>query len=95
MNYFLEDLPKVSFESNQDLDGALRLEELEKALQSMQPGKAPGIDGLPVEIFKAFWSVLGEDLLGVLNDSFVKGLLPLSCRRAVLTLLPKKEISQI
>ncbi len=93
MNNFLEDLPKVSFESNQDLDGALRLEELEKALQSMQPGKAPGID--PVEFFKAFWSVLGEDLLEVLNDSFVKGLLPLSCRRAVLTLLPKKEISQI
>ncbi len=56
----------------------------------MQPGKAPCIDGLPVEFFKAFWSVLGEDLLEVLNDSFVKGLLPLSCRRAVLTLLPKK-----
>ncbi len=89
-NYFLEDLPQVSFESNQDLGGVLRLEELEKALQSMQPGKAPGIDGLPVEFFKAFWSVLGEDLLQVLNDSFVKGCLPLSCRRAVLTLLPKK-----
>ncbi len=56
----------------------------------MQPGKSPGIDGLPVEFFKVFWSVLGEDLLEVLNDSFVKGLLPLSCRRAVLTLLPKK-----
>ncbi len=31
-----------------------------------------------VEFSKAFWSVLGEDLLEVLNDSFVKGFLPLS-----------------
>ncbi len=51
INYFFEDLPKVSFESNQDLGGALRLEELEKTLQSMQPGKASGIDALPVEFF--------------------------------------------
>lgn len=36
------------------------------------------------------WSEIGEDLLEVLNDSLVGGLLPLSCRRAVLTLLPKK-----
>lgn len=32
----------------------------------------------------------GEDLLEVLNDSLAGGLLPLSCRRADLTLLPKK-----
>lgn len=76
--------------SNGDLSGELRLEELEKALQSMALGKAPGIDGLPVEFFKDFWSVVGEDLLEVLNDSFTNGHLPLSCRRAVLTLLPKK-----
>lgn len=34
--------------------------------------------------------MIGEDLLDVLRDSLVKGRLPLSCRRAVLTLLPKK-----
>lgn len=56
----------------------------------MALGKTPGIDGLQVEFFKAFWSVVGEDLLEVFNDSFTNGHLPLSCRRAVLTLLPKK-----
>jgi len=89
-NSFFKELPQVSIESNGDISGELRLEELEKALQSMALGKAPGIDGLTVEFFKAFWSVVGEDLLEVLNDSFTNGHLPLSCRRAVLTLLPKK-----
>ncbi|MCI4382160.1 hypothetical protein PGIGA_G00260590 [Pangasianodon gigas] len=64
--------------------------ELYKALQGMELGKAPGMDGLPVDFYKSFWSELGEDLLKVLNDSLGGGLLPLSCRRAVLTLLPKK-----
>ncbi|KAI4884328.1 hypothetical protein NFI96_003224 [Prochilodus magdalenae] len=66
------------------------MQELQVALQSMANGKAPGIDGLPAEFYKAFWDVVGEDLLAMLNDSLVGGHLPLSCRRAVLTLLPKK-----
>lgn len=52
---FLENLPQVTTELNKDLSGELRLEELKKALQSMEPGKALGIDGLPVEFFKTFW----------------------------------------
>ena len=68
----------------------ITLQELTVALEGMKNGRAPGIDGIPVEFFKAFWSILGEDLLAVLNDSMEKGCLPLSCRRAVLTLLPKK-----
>ncbi|KAL0153368.1 hypothetical protein M9458_051287, partial [Cirrhinus mrigala] len=48
------------------------------------------IDGLSVEFYKAFWGVMGKDLLDVLNESLTMGSLPLSCRRAVVTLLPKK-----
>lgn len=33
---------------------------------------------------------MGKDLLDVLNESLTVGSLPLSCRRAVVTLLPKK-----
>ena len=57
---------------------------------SLQSGKAPGIDGLPADFFKSFWDILGQDLLEVVNDSILTGRLPLSCRRAVITLLPKK-----
>ncbi|KAK3516367.1 hypothetical protein QTP70_009921 [Hemibagrus guttatus] len=55
----------------------------------MENGRASGIDGLPAEFYKAFWAVIGQDVLDVLRDSIRRGTLPLSCRRAVLTLLPK------
>ena len=48
---------------------ALSSDELYAALQSMQSGKAPGIDGLPVYFNKCFWSVVGRDLLSFLSDS--------------------------
>ena len=68
----------------------LHMEELHAALQGMQGRKAPGIDGLTVEFYKTFWQILAPDFLDVLNESLTSGSLPLSCRRAVVTLLPKK-----
>ncbi|XP_071373981.1 CD5 antigen-like [Centroberyx affinis] len=87
---FYAGLPQVDADTNAVLDAELSLNELYTALMSLGNGKAPGIDGLPVEFYKSFWSVVGEDLLEVLRDSLCKGHLPLSCRRAVITLLLKK-----
>lgn len=56
----------------------------------MQGRKAPGIDGLTVKFYKEYWDILGPDLLHVQNESLAGGSLPLSCRRAVVTLLLKK-----
>ncbi|KAI3364562.1 hypothetical protein L3Q82_011348, partial [Scortum barcoo] len=88
--HFYADLPQVDPEDNIKLEAGLSLAELHAALMSLQNGKAPGIDGLPVDFYKSFWSVLGEDLLEVIMDCLETGRLPLSCRRAVITLLPKK-----
>ncbi|KAK3547100.1 hypothetical protein QTP86_011677 [Hemibagrus guttatus] len=51
---FVRNLPKITEESARELDRELTLEELEVALNSMQNGHSPGIDGLLVEFFKAF-----------------------------------------
>ncbi|KAK3534854.1 hypothetical protein QTP86_028560 [Hemibagrus guttatus] len=87
---FLKDLPKLTEQAARELDRELTLAELHKALQGMENGRAPGIDGLPFEFYKAFWAVIEQDVLEVLRDSMNAGQLPLSCRRAVLTVLPKK-----
>ncbi|KAL6463123.1 hypothetical protein MHYP_G00275140 [Metynnis hypsauchen] len=81
---------KIAQQSATLLDPELSLGELYEALQGMEKGRAPGIDGLLVECYKAFWSVLGQDVLEVLRVSVREGKLPLSCRTAVLTLMPKK-----
>lgn len=51
----------MSEEGNLKLSKALSLEELHKALKGMESGKAPGIDSLPVDFYKSFWSVLNEN----------------------------------
>ncbi|CAM2116767.1 unnamed protein product [Caretta caretta] len=43
-----------------------------------------------MEFYRVFWDVLGPDLVTVWAESLQSGVLPLSCRRAVLALLPKK-----
>ncbi|KAK3562784.1 hypothetical protein QTP86_009285 [Hemibagrus guttatus] len=90
LDVFYRGLIKVSPENNAALEGPLVLEELQAALNSMAGGRAPEIDGLPAEFYKFFWRELGEDLLEVLNESYREIRLPLSSRRAVITLLPKK-----
>ncbi|KAK3538385.1 hypothetical protein QTP86_001554 [Hemibagrus guttatus] len=90
LDTFYQGLPKVSSEDNAALEGPLVLKELQVALNTMPGGKAPGIDSLPVEFYKFFWKELGEDLLEVLEESCRERCLPLSSRRAVITLLPKK-----
>ncbi|CAM2117520.1 unnamed protein product [Caretta caretta] len=56
----------------------------------MPTNKSPGMDGLTLEFYHVFWDVLGPDLVIVWAESLQNGVLPLSCRRAVLALLPKK-----
>ena len=87
---FCDGMPKISEDDHLELKAPLVGTELHAALQSMDGGKSPGLDGLPVEFYKTFWNELGQDLLEVFNESFRDLTLPLSCRRAVITLLPKK-----
>ncbi|CAM2119537.1 unnamed protein product [Caretta caretta] len=56
----------------------------------MPTNKSPGMDGLTVEFYRVFWDALGSDLVTIWAESLQSGVLPLSCRRAVFALLPKK-----
>ncbi|CAM2115451.1 unnamed protein product [Caretta caretta] len=85
-----EELPTVSVGDRDRLELPLTLAEFSEALRRMPTNKSPGMDGLTVEFYRAFWDILGPDLVTVWAESLQSGVLPLSCRRAVLALLPKK-----
>ena len=86
----LSDLPQLDNSLKENCDAQLSYEELTAAVKLISTGKSPGIDGLPGELYQHFWPILGTDLHEVLLASIEAGELPLSCRRAVITLLPKK-----
>ncbi|CAM2113567.1 unnamed protein product [Caretta caretta] len=85
-----EELPTVSASDQDRLELPLTLAEFSEALCRMPTNKSPGMDGLTVEFYRVFWDVLVPDLVTVWAESLQSGILPLSCRRAVLALLPKK-----
>jgi len=72
------------------LECILSFQEVTKAVQELSIGKSPGLDGLPSEFFKQFWGIIGKDYYEMILFSIQIGVLPTSCRRAVLSLLPKK-----
>ena len=71
-------------------EGLFSTHEVFTALQGMAKNKSPGSDGLPVEFYWAFWDVLGEDLVSVLNASYNTGCLPSSLRKGLISLSFKK-----
>ena len=72
-------------------EGLLTVEECRKALNGMDTGKPPGIDGLTAEFYIAFWALLGSDLVEVRNYGFQHGQFFVSQRRGLLSLIFKKE----
>jgi len=59
-----------------DLENNLSIKELVDAVQSINRGKAPGPDGLPVEIYKTFSKILMPHLLEMYTESYETGILP-------------------
>lgn len=80
---FLSDLPQVDETAKGKLVAQLTENELYEALESLDNRRAPGIDGLTVGFYKAYWGILGSDFLEVVCDSILR-------EKLLLTLLPKK-----
>ena len=81
-------------------DGVLTEPELAAALGSTANGKAPGSDGLPYEVYKVFWELLGPRLCaasaaayqaaaGAEDGATMGAALPPSWREGLITLIYK------
>ena len=65
-------------------EGPLTETECLESLKSMEPNKSPGSDGLPAEFYKVSWK-------DAFNYAYTKGLLSVTQRRGLITLIPKKN----
>ena len=71
-------------------EGTVTHDEVTSALKQTQNDKSPGTDGITYEFFKAFWHLIGKDLVGVFQDSFQQNNLNKTQNMGLLTLLFKK-----
>jgi len=87
------DIPQLSNDERDKLEGPLSYEECKEILNSFSNGKSPGEDGFTVKSYKEFFDILGEDLVECLNAAHETGELSISQRRGVITLIPNEEES--
>ena len=95
-NWLLDQLRmSLNDQEQTSCEGLLTVEEYCEALNGMNTGKSPGIDGLTTEFYLAFWAIIGEDLVEVLNYGFQNGQLSVSQHRGLLSLIFKKGEKRI
>ncbi len=71
------------------LNATIENEEIMAAIHKLKKGKSPGIDGIPLDIFKDFTMQLLPPLSSLLNYMFEKGEYPDSWSTAVISPVPK------
>ena len=92
--FFPDRNPLILNEQEQkQCEGFLTASECLESLKSMESNKSPGSDGLPAEFYKVFWNDFNQHLLNALNCAYMytKGLLSITQRRGLITLIPKKN----
>ena len=57
----------------------------------MQLYKSTGLDGLTTNFYKHFWNILGTKMTDIYNYAFEQGLLSVTQRRGVISLIFEKN----
>ena len=93
MSSFLSDLniPILSEDQKSSCEGKLSSEECFQLLDSFHNNKTPENDGIPIEFYKQFWSVISDSFISCVNERFEKGEMSSSQKQAVITLIEKKR----
>ena len=84
-------IPKLSEREKNSCEGKIYVSECHKLLDSFQNNKTPGNDGIPIEFYKKFWSLISDPLINSINECFEKGEMSVSQKQAVITLIEEKE----
>ena len=79
----------VTDEESLQLESPCTLEELSSSLKAFTKYKSPGSDGWTLEFFLLFFEMIGEDLLGMVEESRRKGEVIKALNAIFLILIPK------
>ena len=79
----------VSVEVNFDLMKPVTLQDIQHILSISKNDKSLGPDGIPVEVYICLFDVLGEDLLRVIELSWISSKIPAVFNSTFLALIPK------
>ena len=55
----------------------------------MEKGKSPGCDGFPAEFYQLFWTDIADLYVNAINKAYREGILSITQRRGIISLLPK------
>ena len=84
--------PSYVFEDdNSELMKPVLLQDLKHILSISKNDNSPGPDGIPVEVYRCLFDVLGEDLLRVIELSRISGKIPVVFNSTFIALIPKIE----
>ena len=89
-NCNIRDDLKLSSKSRSDLDVPLSLPELSSTVKDMAKNKAPGLDGLAIEVYIAVWDIVGAHLLEAYQKVFDDNCMYSDAMCGVLNLIPKQ-----
>ena len=84
-------IPKLTDDWKKLCEGKVSIEEVSEVLKTFKDNKVPGNDGLPAELYKTFWHLLGDSLVASFNTAFESGNMSTSQRQALITLIDKKD----
>lgn len=65
--------------------------EIHKALFSLKPYKAPGMDGLHAGFFQHFWHILGPSVIEEVLTTYSTKLVPSYLNQTLVVLIPKRN----
>ena len=83
--------PKLSNESKNNLEGELTEKEILNVLKKMKNNKSPGTDGFTTEFFKFFYNDIKVFIKSALNEGYINGKLSITQRQGLITCLPKGD----
>ena len=90
-----EKLIKLEDQQWEPCEGILTKKECLQALKTMEKGKSPGCDGFPAEFYQVFWIDITDLYVNAINKAYREGILSITQRRGIISLLPKGRKSPL